>query len=137
MILLYNESHWLYQGGISTFVGKITSRNLKQTNSQTKMFILNACYVLLFLVFCVVLCVFVRAILSWCPSTWPVDIVYNNFSFNISFIYIASWLPGNRHVGVNYQSNRYFFTINMKLISTSKEPTCSIIMSVFKFILGF
>jgi len=39
--------------------------------------------------FCVVLCVvFVRAILSWCPWTWHVYIVYNSLSLNIPSIYV-------------------------------------------------
>ena len=45
-------------------------------------------YVLLFfLSFCVL--VFVRAILSWCPLTWHIYIVYNILSLNISLIYIT------------------------------------------------
>jgi len=37
--------------------------------------------------FCVFFCV--RAILSWCPLTWHVYIVYNILSLNISSTYIA------------------------------------------------
>jgi len=33
---------------------------------------------------------FLRAILSWCPQTWLVHIVYNIFSLNISSIYILT-----------------------------------------------
>jgi len=39
---------------------------------------------------------FVRAILSWCPKTWHIHIVYNILSLNIFIIYITlcSWSSG-------------------------------------------
>jgi len=40
------------------------------------------------MLFCVF--VFVRAILSWCPYTWHVYIVYNIFSLNTSPMYIVN-----------------------------------------------
>jgi len=49
-----------------------------------------------------VLCVFVRAFLSGCPSTWHVYIVYNILSLNISSIYIINTICvydlSNRHI---------------------------------------
>jgi len=38
-----------------------------------------------FVLFCVL--VFVLAILSWCPETWHIYIVYNILTLNISSIY--------------------------------------------------
>ena len=55
---------------------------------------LNICCVLVFYVFlcCSVCWFFVRTILSWCPLTWHIYIVYNILSLNISSIYIIPFL---------------------------------------------
>ena len=56
---------------------------------KTQKIVISLCMLrLCILRVCDVLCVFVRAILSWCPLTWLVHIVYNMFSLNISSIYI-------------------------------------------------
>ena len=57
--------------------------------------------------FCVIFCI--RAILSWCPSTWHVYIVYNIFSLNISSIYSISnglflWFKHRQHVSITIYS---------------------------------
>ena len=50
--------------------------------------------------------VFVRAILSWCPYTWHIYIVYNILCLNISSIYIVSPGPGLSHsVEPSHQEN--------------------------------
>jgi len=56
------------------------------------MYVASGCPVcfLLFLVF-----VFVQAILSWCHYNWPVYIVCNIFSLNISLVYINLYTFGN------------------------------------------
>ena len=96
----YEYCLWVRNRNISIvlLISYVSLRLWRYTTSENRICLLKNIFfskcllrhggVRVFVLFCVL--VFVRAILSWCPSTWHIYTDYNILSLNISSIYITT-----------------------------------------------